>query len=152
MSSILSKITMKSISRGIWTIHRPNYSPSLWGGFAFSFTYSPSLESNSEKEDISSTREGHFLWAFICQVEFITKTWLSYCISYSCIWYAFQLCHQIPRCLVCLLLWDPTLFCTFYNWDGSLDTQKGMVQLLLACLSASMTTILYFLFSSLRIV
>jgi hypothetical protein len=45
----------------------------LWVGLAFGLTTSPPLESNTEKEDISSTREGQILWSFICGVKLITK-------------------------------------------------------------------------------
>ena len=38
-------------------------------GLAFGPTNSPPLESNTEKEDISSTREGQTLWSFVCGVE-----------------------------------------------------------------------------------
>ena len=42
-------------------------------GLAFGPTNSPPLESNTEKEDISSTREGQTLWSFVCGVELVTK-------------------------------------------------------------------------------
>ena len=36
---------------------------------AFGPTNSPPLESNTKKEDISSTREGQTWWSFVCRVE-----------------------------------------------------------------------------------
>ena len=36
---------------------------------AFGPTNSSPMESNTEKEDISSTREGQTLWSFICGVK-----------------------------------------------------------------------------------